>query len=173
VADGRDETAAKAHALDRHLRACPQDPKASRTITPPEQADRAHPFGRGATKGYTDCAHRAMDAAQRRIPPRRATKRRFNRWAPPCRAPLNRTGRTMAASTLGTPLALSGATHQTAPIEHDATTDALVAELRAVIATQRLRWPATVAGPDAPTSEETFPAIETRRDWLARGFRFW
>jgi hypothetical protein len=27
VGDGRDENAAKAHALDRHLRGCPQDPK--------------------------------------------------------------------------------------------------------------------------------------------------
>jgi hypothetical protein len=70
----------------------------------------------------------------------------------------------MAASTLGP---------QTAPIERNTTTDALVADLRAVTTTQRLLWPATAAEPDAPMSEECVPAIETRRDWLARGFRFW
>jgi len=74
----------------------------------------------------------------------------------------------MAASTLGT-----RPPPQTAPIENDAPTDALVAELRAVMATQRLLPPATAAEPDAPASEECISAIETRRDWLVRGFRFW
>jgi hypothetical protein len=74
----------------------------------------------------------------------------------------------MAASTLGT-----RPPPQTAPIENEATTDALVAELRAVMATQCLLPPATAAEPDAPASEVCVSAIETRRDWLARGFRFW
>jgi hypothetical protein len=83
----------------------------------------------------------------------------------------------MAAFTIGTPpVAFPDATPQTAPIERDATTDALVAELRAVIAEARQERDhprRERAEPDAPTNEPRAPAIEPRRDWLARGLKFW
>ncbi len=82
----------------------------------------------------------------------------------------------MAASKPGTQqLALPGATPETGPAERDATTDGLVAELRAVTADLRRgkndlrkeRGRLTYAA----TTEEGAPA--TRRDWLARGLKFW
>jgi hypothetical protein len=101
-------------------------------------------------------------------------------------------------------LVVPGATPQTAATERDATTDALVAELRALIAdlrrgqddlrqernhwrtahereqiahaaTQRLLLPspATAAERDAPATGAGTTAPETRRNWLARGMKFW
>jgi hypothetical protein len=100
-----------------------------------------------------------------------------NRSARPCRAPLNRTGRTMATSTIRTaPVALPDATPQTAPIERDARTDALVAKLRALIAEarqERNHPRCERAELDAPKNEASAPTIEPRRDWLARGLKFW
>ena len=75
----------------------------------------------------------------------------------------------MATLTRGTPrVALLEAAPQ-APIERDTTTDALVAELRAVIADMQCER----AEPDAPTNEAGLAPIEPRRDWLARGLKFW
>ena len=81
-------------------------------------------------------------------------------------------GTHMATSTLGT-----RPTPQTAPIECDATTDALVADLRAVAADLRggkndLRKERGRLT-QAATTEKGAPAPETRRDWLARGLKFW
>ena len=101
-------------------------------------------------------------------------------------------------------LAHPDATPHTGPMERDATTDTLVAELRAVIAdlrrgqddlrqerdhwrtahqreqiahaaTQRLLLPspATAAERDAPVVGAGTTAPETRRNWLARGMKFW
>ena len=65
-------------------------------------------------------------------------QRIVNRSVRPCHAHLNRTGRNIPAFTLGTASqALPDATPQRGPIEHDATTDMLVAELRQVIAELR------------------------------------
>jgi hypothetical protein len=91
---------------------------------------------------------------------------------------LDRTGRTMAASKPGTQqLALPGATPERGPIERDATTDGLVAQLRAVAADLRRgkndRRKERGRRTHAATGEEAAPAPETRRDWLARGLKFW
>jgi hypothetical protein len=94
------------------------------------------------------------------------------------------------------PLAVPGATEPPAPVEQDAMTDILVAELRQTIAdlrqdrdhwraaqereqaahaaTQRLLLPAPApaAERDAPPPAESAPASETRRNRIGRALRW-